>query len=63
MMMTDAHRPGKPTRPLTEYQRTESIPRDVLTFKGNSREETYSWIERTLRTCSYFSRHQSEKKD
>ena len=29
---------------------------DVMTFKGNSREETYAWIERTLRTYSYFSR-------
>ena len=34
---------------------------DVLTFKGNSREETYGWIERTLRTYSYFSRPRSEK--
>ncbi|MCK4600044.1 hypothetical protein KAU37_09540, partial [Candidatus Bipolaricaulota bacterium] len=34
---------------------------DVLTFKGNSREETYAWIERTLRTYSYFSRPRSEK--
>jgi hypothetical protein len=29
---------------------------NVLTFKGSSREETYSWIERTLGTYSYFSR-------
>jgi len=34
---------------------------DVLTFKGNSREETYRWIERTLRTYSYCSRPRSEK--
>lgn len=34
---------------------------DVLTFKGNSQEETYSWIERTLRTYRYFSRPRSEK--
>ena len=34
---------------------------DVLTFKGSSREETYGWIERTLRTYSYFSRPRSEK--
>jgi hypothetical protein len=34
---------------------------DVLTFKGNSREETYGWIESTLRTYSYFSRPRSEK--
>jgi len=30
----------------------------VLTFRGNSGEETYSWI---LRTYSYFSRTRSEK--
>ncbi len=34
---------------------------DVLTFKGNSREETYGWIERTLRTYRYCSRPRSEK--
>ena len=37
---------------------------DVLTFKGNSREETYVWIERTLRTLRtyrYLSRPRSEK--
>ena len=34
---------------------------DVLTFKGNSREETYAWIERTLRTYGYLSRPRSEK--
>lgn len=34
---------------------------DVLTFKGNSREETYAWIERTLRSYGYLSRPRSEK--
>ena len=34
---------------------------DVLTFKGNSREETYGWIERVLRTYRYCSRPRSEK--
>jgi len=34
---------------------------DVLTFKGNSREETYVWIERTLRTYRYCSCPRSEK--
>jgi len=34
---------------------------DVLTFKGNSREETYRWIERTLRTYRYCSCPRSEK--
>ena len=34
---------------------------DVLTFKGNSREETYAWIERTLCTYGYLSRPRSEK--
>ena len=34
---------------------------DVLTFKGSSREETYGWIERTLRTYSYFSRPDRSK--
>jgi hypothetical protein len=34
----------------------------VLTFKGSSREETYGWIERTLRTYSCFSRPRSEKR-
>ena len=34
---------------------------DVLTFKGNSREETYAWIERTLRSYRYCSRPRSEK--
>jgi hypothetical protein len=33
----------------------------VFTFKGNSREEIYAWIERTLRGYSYFSRPRSEK--
>ena len=33
----------------------------VLTFKGNSREETYAWIERTLRSYNYRSRPRSEK--
>jgi len=37
------------------------VSSDVFTFKGNSREETYAWIERTLRTYSYFSRPRSEK--
>ena len=34
---------------------------DVLTFKGSSREETYAWIERTLRTYGYLARPRSEK--
>ena len=34
---------------------------NVLTFKGNSRGETYAWIERTLRTYIYFSSPPSEK--
>jgi len=34
---------------------------NVLTFKGDSREETYGWIERVLRTYRYFSRPRSEK--
>ena len=34
---------------------------NVLTFKGNSREETYAWIERTLCAYGYLSRHRSEK--
>ncbi len=34
---------------------------NVLTFKGNSREETYAWIERTLSTYGYLSRPRSEK--
>jgi len=34
---------------------------DVLTFKGNSRVETYGWIERVLRTYHYCSRPRSEK--
>ena len=34
---------------------------DVLAFKGNSREETYSWIERTLCTYGYLSLPRSEK--
>ena len=34
---------------------------DMLMFKGNSREETYAWIERTLRNYSYTSRPRSEK--
>jgi len=29
---------------------------DVLTFKGSSREETYAWIEHTLRSYKYRSR-------
>ena len=33
---------------------------NVLTFKGNSREETYAWIERTLCTYEYLSRPRSE---
>jgi len=32
---------------------------DVFTFKGNSREEIYAWIERTLR--GYRSRPRLEK--
>ncbi|MCD4801613.1 MAG: hypothetical protein K8R16_01595 [Anaerolineales bacterium] len=34
---------------------------DVFTFKGNSREEIYAWIERTLRSYSYRSRPRLEK--
>ena len=34
---------------------------DVLTFKGNSREETYGWIESTLRSYRYRSRPRLEK--
>jgi len=34
---------------------------NALTFTGNSREETYAWIERTLRTYGYFTRPRSEK--
>jgi hypothetical protein len=34
---------------------------DVLTFKGNSREETYAWIQRTLSSYGYLSRTRSEK--
>jgi len=34
---------------------------DVFTFKGNSREEIYAWIERTLRDYSYRSRPRLEK--
>ena len=34
---------------------------DVLTFKGGSREETYAWIERTLRSYKYRSRPRLEK--
>ena len=34
---------------------------DVFTFKGNSREEIYAWIERTLRGYSYRSRPRLEK--
>ncbi len=34
---------------------------DVLMFKGNSREETYAWIERTLCAYGYLSRPRSEK--
>jgi len=34
---------------------------DVLTFKGNSREEIYAWIELTLRSYKYRSRPRSEK--
>jgi hypothetical protein len=34
---------------------------DVLTFKGNSREEIYAWIERTLRSYRYRSRPRLEK--
>jgi hypothetical protein len=33
----------------------------VFTFKENSREETYAWIERTLRSYHYRSRPRSEK--
>ena len=34
---------------------------DVLTFKGNSREEIYAWIELTLRSYKYRSRPRLEK--
>ena len=34
---------------------------DVFTFKGNSREEIYAWIERTLRSYKYRSRPRLEK--
>ena len=34
---------------------------DVLTFKGSSREETYAWIELSLRTYGYLTRPRSEK--
>ncbi len=34
---------------------------DVFTFKGNSREEIYTWIERTLRSYKYCSRPRLEK--
>jgi len=34
---------------------------DVFTFKGNLREEIYTWIEHTLRTYICFSRPRSEK--
>ena len=34
---------------------------NALTFTGNSREETYAWFERTLRTYGYFTRPRSEK--
>ena len=34
---------------------------DVLTFKGNLRVETCGWIERVLRTYSYFSRPDQRK--
>jgi hypothetical protein len=34
---------------------------DVFTFKGNSREEIYAWIERTLRSYKYCSRPRLEK--
>jgi len=50
-------------RTRDEHRQTESIPRfeRCVTFTGNSREETYAWIEHTLRTYSYFSRPRSEK--
>jgi hypothetical protein len=37
------------------------VSSDVLTFKGNSRQETYAWTERTLRSYRYSSRPRSEK--
>jgi hypothetical protein len=37
------------------------VSSDVFTFKGNSREERYAWIERTLRSYNYRSRARSEK--
>ncbi len=55
MMMTDARVMS------TDELKTFLASSDVLTFTGNSREETYAWIERTLRTYSYFSRPRSEK--
>jgi len=35
--------------------------RNELTVTRNSREETYAWIERTLRTYDYFTRPRSER--
>jgi len=35
----------------------------VLTFKGSSREESYAWIERTLRSYHYRARTRFEKGD
>jgi predicted HicB family RNase H-like nuclease len=55
MMMTDARVMS------TDELKTFLASSDVLTFTGNSREETYAWIERALRTYSYFSRPRSEK--
>ena len=44
-------------RTSDEYRRTEGISRfEQWTFTGNSREETYVWIERTLRTYGYLTR-------
>jgi len=63
-MMTDARLPV-PTRQtgVTSIDELKAFlcSSDVLTFKGNSREETYGWIERVLRTYRYCSRPRSEK--
>jgi len=55
LMMTDA--------PVMSIDKLKAFlsSSDVLTFKGNSRKETYGWIERVLRTYSYSSRPRSEK--
>jgi len=54
-MMTDAR-----VMSIDELQ-AFLVSSDVFTFKGNSREETYAWIERALRSYRYCSRPRSEK--